>query len=270
MICNSKYAEDFICHGKLTCCSIIDCHAHMGLVYGVSIPNGDAVGMLQVMDRENIEAVFCSPHSALFDPGAGNSEIESVMRKYPGRFYGYYTYNPNYPDKYLAHLDDVLRIKGYIGFKILPHYHGYALDGEAYQELLKFADRNSLVVLCHTWGGSPLNGPEQVQAILRKYTNLIFIMGHSAPGECDKAIETARKYANVYLDLCDIHRHSGIVDKFVQSVGADRVLFGTDIPWYDPNYCLGSILFSRISDLDKYKIIYGNGKILINRSEGKS
>ena len=32
----------------------------------------------------------------------------------------------------------------------------------------------------------------------------------------------------MYLDLCDIHRHSGIVDKMVENCGADKVLYGTD------------------------------------------
>ena len=81
----------------------------------------------------------------------------------------------------------------------------------------------------------------------------------------DEAIEVARTHDNVMLDLCDIHRHSGIVDKMVEGVGADKVLFGTDIPWYDPSYCLGSILFSHISDEDKYKVIYGNAKKIADR-----
>jgi len=90
-------------------------------------------------------------------------------------------------------------------------------------------------------------------------------MGHSAPGELDEAISVAKKHENVYLDLCDIHRHSGIVDKMVKAIGADRVLFGTDIPWYDPAYGVGSVLFSKISDEDKYKILYKNAKALADR-----
>jgi len=55
----------------------------------------------------------------------------------------------------------------------------------------------------------------------------------------------------------------------VNAIGADRVLFGTDIPWYDPGYGIGSVLFSRISDADKYKILYENAKGLAQRMEVK-
>ncbi|MBR5506372.1 MAG: amidohydrolase family protein, partial [Clostridia bacterium] len=87
----------------------------------------------------------------------------------------------------------------------------------------------------------------------------------SAPGELDEAIKVVNKYDNVYLDLCDIHRHSGIVDKMVENCGADKVVYGTDAPWYDFSYGIGSVLFSHISDDDKYKILCANAKKLSER-----
>jgi len=262
----SKLAKEFMENGKITSFPIIDAHAHMGANYGTYMSMATADEMVEMMDRENVEMVFCSPHSALFDPGMKNKELEDAMAKYPDRFRGYYSFNPNYCNDYLKNIEDVLNIKGYIGFKFLPTYHRYPLDGENYRDVLEFANRNSLVVLIHTWGNNdPHNAPRHIEKAAEKYQNIRFIMGHSSPGELDFAIKVAKEHENVYLDLCDIHRHSGIIDKMVENVGADRVLFGTDIPWYDPNYCLGSILFSHISDEDKYKIIYGNAKEIADR-----
>ena len=122
---------------------------------------------------------------------------------------------------------------------------------------LEFADKHNLIVLSHTWGKTDCS-PKEVEKILKKYKNLQFILGHSAPNQLDEAIEVVKKYDNAILDLCDIHRHSGIVDKMANSVGAERIVFGTDLPWYDPNYCVGSILCSKISDDDKEKIFNKN------------
>ena len=95
---------------------------------------------------------------------------------------------------------------------------------------------------------------------------LLFIKPNALDIKADKYfIDTVKKYDNVYLDLCDIHRHSGIVDKMVENVGADKVLYGTDAPWYDHMYCLGSVLFSHISDDDKYKILNANAAKLAER-----
>lgn len=260
----SELAAEFVKNRRMPL-PIIDAHAHMGANYGTYMSKATPEGMLEIMDRENIESVFCAPHSALFDPIRQNEEIEQVMARYPGRFYGYYTFNPNYRDEFEKNIDNVRNIKGYIGFKFLPTYHRYPIDGENYAPALEYANRYGLPVLIHTWGNNdPHNGPRHIEKAAARYRNARFIMGHSSPGELDKAIEVAKKYENTYLDLCDIHRHSGIVDKMVNAVGADRITFGTDIPWYDPGYGIGSVLFSHISDEDKYKILYKNAKGLLN------
>ena len=262
----SLLAQEFMKHGKLVSFPIIDAHTHMGPNYGADMPFSSPEDMIAVMDRENIERIFCSPHCSLHDPGAGNRLLEEVMKQYPGRVMGYYTFNPNYEEMFLEHLENVTKVPGYIGLKFLPTYHRYPLDGEHFKKALEFANQNRLYVLIHTWGNNdPHNGPRHIKMLCEKYPDAYFIMGHSAPGELDGAIEIVKTHQNVYLDLCDIHRHSGIVDKMVQNVGADKVLFGTDMPWYDPNYCLGSVLFSHISDDDKYKIIYGNAKKIAER-----
>ena len=258
----SELAAEFMRTGKMPL-PIIDAHAHMGANYGTYMSKATPEGMLEIMDKENIEMVFCAPHSALFDPVAQNSEIEAVMEKYPDRFKGYFTFNPNYKEEFEKNINHVMEISGYIGFKFLPTYHRYPIDGENYRPALEYAEKYGLPILIHTWGNNdPHNAPRHIEKAASEYKNITFIMGHSAPGELDGAIAVAQRHENVYLDLCDIHRHSGIVDKMVNGVGADRVVFGTDVPWYDPIYGVGSVLFSRVSDEDKYKILYKNAKRL--------
>ncbi len=265
----SALAADFMKNRRMPF-PIIDAHAHMGPNYGTYMSMATMDEMVTLMDKENIEMVFCAPHSALFDPGAQNRELEIAMAKYPDRFRGYYTFNPNYRDAFAANISHVLEVPGYIGFKFLPTYHRYPIVGENYRPALEFANQHKKVILIHTWGNNdPHNGPRHIRAAAEQYPDALFIMGHSAPGELDQAIQVVKDYENVYLDLCDIHRHSGIVDKMVDAVGADRILFGTDIPWYDPAYGIGSVLFSRISDEDKYKILYQNAKQLADRCTKK-
>ncbi len=265
----SAYAAAYMKDRKMPF-PIIDAHAHMGPNYGTYMSMAKMDDMIALMDKENIEMIFCAPHSALFDPGIQNNELELAMAKYPDRIKGFYTFNPNYSDEFAAKIDHVLTVPGYIGFKFLPTYHRYPIVGENYKPALEFANKHKKVILIHTWGNNdPHNGPRHIRAAAEQYPDALFIMGHSAPGELDQAIAVAKDHPNVYLDLCDIHRHSGIVDKMVDAIGADRILFGTDIPWYDPAYGIGSVLFSRISDQDKYKILYQNAKNLANRCTEK-
>lgn len=266
----SKLVKEFMENGKLVSFPVIDAHTHMGPDSGADMPFSSPEEMIAVMDRENIERIFCSPHSALHDPNVGNSELEEVMKKYPDRVMGYYCFNPNYEEKYLENIENVINVPGYIGLKFLPTYHRYPLDGDNYKKALEFANKHKLYMLIHTWGNNdPHNGPRHIKMLCEKYPDITFIMGHSAPGELDGAIDIVKNHDNVMLDICDIHRHNGIIDKMVREVGADKVIFGTDMPWYDPNYGIGSVLFSRISDEDKYKILYGNAKKIADRFEKK-
>lgn len=263
----SRLAEEFMETGRLSSLSIIDMHTHMGPFYGTYLPEADLTRMIKTMDRENIECIISAPHSALFDPIGGNAEIIAAMKQHQGRIYGYYTFNPNYEhdlDRDLASFDQV---EGYVGFKFLPDYHKYPLNGEKFTKIYEFANERGLLLLSHTWGQSLYNPPQMVAELARKYPNIKFLLGHSAPGETDYAIEIASRLPNVYLELCDTGRLNGMVQKMVRGASSEKVLFGTDFPWYDPHYMLGSVLFSGIDDQDIQNIIHHNAIRLLNRKE---
>ena len=104
----SQYAQEFLQYGVLKSLPIIDAHAHMGAVYGTSLSIASADEMVQTMDRENIETIFCAPHSSLFDPAIGNAELGLAMEKYPDRIKGYFSFNPNYAEEVLPSIGRVL------------------------------------------------------------------------------------------------------------------------------------------------------------------
>lgn len=259
----SALAREFLESGRLTSCPIIDTHTHMGPIYGLRLPNSSVDDMVKSMDRHNVEFIITAPHSALFATGTKNSEAEAAMRKYPGRIRGYFCFNPNYPNG-ISEIEAAFRDHpGYVGFKILPDYHKTRLDGGAYRAVFDYASERGLPVLSHTWGqamydGNAYSGIPMIRSVLSEYPKLVFIMGHSAQGQCDEAIEVAVKYENAYLELTDTYRINGLLEKMCRRAGSKKVLFGTDLPWYSPAYCLGCILFARITDEEKRDIIRGN------------
>ncbi|MFC5404258.1 amidohydrolase family protein [Cohnella soli] len=262
----SQLAREFVETGRLSSVSFIDMHTHMGAFYGTYLPEAKLETMIQTMERENIEKIISAPHSALFDPIGGNSEIRSAMKRYPDQIYGYYVVNPHYDHDLERDLAEFDSVEGYVGFKVLPDYHKYPLTGEKFRRIYEFANERGLLLLSHTWGHSPYNPPQMIAELAAEYENINFLLGHSAPGETDYAIELARKQPNVYLELCDTGRLNGMIGKMVQKAGSEKVLFGTDFPWYDPHYMLGSVLFSGIEDDDIRNIIRNNALRLLEQS----
>jgi predicted TIM-barrel fold metal-dependent hydrolase len=55
----------------------------------------------------------------------------------------------------------------------------------------------------------------------------------------------------------------------VQCAGSDRVLFGTDIPFMSPDQQIGRVLFARISDDEKRKILGVNALRVFGTSDLK-
>ena len=73
-----------------------------------------------------------------------------------------------------------------------------------------------------------------------------------------ESIEVAKRARNVYLDVCGSQLFYGMLERMVREVGASRVLFGTDLPFIDPRYQLGRVLFARVPDSRKRKILGTN------------
>ena len=90
------------------------------------------------------------------------------------------------------------------------------------------------------------------------------IVGHSG-GTIEgmvASIDLAKQADNIYLDLCISGMPDGIIELMVKSIGADRVLFGTDVCFYDGRAKIGQLAGARISDADKRKIFGQNARRL--------
>jgi predicted TIM-barrel fold metal-dependent hydrolase len=260
---SSELAREFLSRGRSETCLVIDMHGHLGAFSGIYLPKAQAHRMLDTMDHCGVSAIVCSSHSALVDQERGNQEMAQVVKEHPGRFYGYRVVNPNYPEAARREVDRFRQDPGFVGFKFHPDQHSYRLSGDGYAPALECAQEHGLIVLTHTWGHSEYDSPRMIPPLAEKYSHVTFIMGHSGYGEWEPALAAARDYENVYLDLCAAYRVNGIIGRMVEEVGSGKILFGTDLPWFDPHWAIGSVCFSRISDEDRCRILHRNAERLL-------
>lgn len=260
---SSGLAGAFAENGFAPDCPILDFHAHMGGFYGGYVPNDTAEGMLRDMERSNVAlACFCS-HASLFAPQVGRERDLAVARKYDDRLKAYHIVCSPFLDAE----DDLARVDAnagsYVGFKFLCDYYGVPLSDKRHEKYWEYADRKGLLALCHTWGGSALDGPDEAEKILSRYTNLKLIAGHSFFGQWDRAVELSKRYPNLYLELTAVLHRRGPLELFVDELGSQRILFGVDLPWFSYYHGIGAVLSAGISDEDRRNIFYRNGKKLL-------
>ena len=78
----------------------------------------------------------------------------------------------------------------------------------------------------------------------------------------DEALEINKNYPNTYLDLAC--QSLPAIQKIVEEADPDRVLYGTDWPWYHEALTLSKILIATEGRENiRRKILYENAKHLL-------
>jgi predicted TIM-barrel fold metal-dependent hydrolase len=264
MIGPSPLANEFWEHGRSASCPVYDMHGHMGPFHSIYFPRPEAEDMLRTMDECGVRMLVFSHHLALFAPNVGNRPAIEAVRRHPDRLRAYCLVNPNYPENLERDLASFPEHRDvYVGFKFLPDYHQVALTDPRCRPAWEYADRHELLVLTHTWGGSAYDGPEVVRQVAERYPHVKLLLGHSFHDDWDAAVRMAQDLANVYLELTAVFDDRGVLEKFVREAGSERLLFGTDLPWFDPHQAIGALLSADITDDDRHNICHRNAEKLL-------
>jgi len=235
---DSSLAEEFWLHGKSRTCPIYDMHGHMGTWPAIHFPRSAPESMLRSMDAAGVQMLCFSHHDSLFSPDVGNTPAIEAVKAHPDRFRAYCAINPHYQanvERDLRNYDGEI----FAGLKLLADYHRVPLTDDRYRMAWEFADEHSLLVLIHTWSGSLFDGPQVVRQIAKRYKRARLLLGHSLRDDWDSAISIAREFDNTYLELTSLLGLNGVIELFVENVGSERMLFGTDLPWFDPQQAAG-------------------------------
>jgi uncharacterized protein len=264
---DSAIAREFLEAGRSASCPVVDLHAHYGHFGGIYMPNHTPEQMLATMERCGVERMVSAGHTALVDMVRGNAEIAEIAARHPGRWYAYLTYNPNYSDEGRQELERYEGRAAFVGLKFHPSHHTYPLTGEAYRPAFEFAAARRLLVLTHTWGGSAYDRPELLEQVAQRYPEVDFLAGHSGHGQFEECMAVARRCANVYLELTAAYAVGGLIEQMVRQVGAHKIIFGCDLPWFDPHYAIGCVVMADISEEARRAILRDNAlRLLMSRS----
>lgn len=145
--------------------------------------------------------------------------------------------------------DKMLASPRCLGIKIHPSYHGYDIEDYA-DALFSFAAEHRSVLLMHP------QKTEQMPLWADKYPEMKLIIAHLGSTAHVEAIRTAR-HGNIYTDTSGgASSLNYVVEYAVKTVGAEKILFGTDD--YSCAFQYGRIALSCLSDEDKQMILLKN------------
>lgn len=260
---NSKLAAAFWNDGRVENCPILDFHGHMGEWRSCFMPRNSAEGMLKTMDQCNVKMIIFCGHEALHGLCTEHRFDIEAVRKYPDRFKAYFAMNGNAPDQKAA----LRRLKEnrdvFVGLKTLGGYFKIPITSDIYTPFYEYAQAEGLLFLSHTWGDNPMDGWHEAERFLKKYPGIPFLAGHSFHGCWEDAARLCNDYPNLYLELTAVIDERGPLEIFLERCGSEKLLFGTDLPWFDTHHGIGTILSTDMSDDDRRNIFYRNGEKLL-------
>ena len=249
--------------GKAISVPVIDPHSHIvgddKAVNDCVMFGSDYKPLSEKMTRLGIDTTITAPWIGVqYDGIKGNEEVLEAHNSMPERFLGYSCCNVNYPEeieqtiKYHEKYPDV-----FVGIKPYPPYQKFSLTDEICASWFEYADKHNLIALIHA------DSPEYAEAVdilSDKYPNITFILAHSGASYAiaRKNSAVAKKHNNVVLDITYTSTARGMIEFLVNEVGADKVLFATDMPMRDPAPQLGWVCYADISVEDKKKILSEN------------
>lgn len=260
-------AAAFWKNGKLDF-PVYDMHGHMGSHNAIYMENCEVDAMAEHLRRAGVKHLVFSHHHALHSPEFRNRDAWNMIRNQDGLFRLYLAINPNFPATIredLAAFDEFSPLV--IGLKFLADYHHVKVTDKPYEAAFEFAEARSLPILFHTWGGSPYDGADVMLEAVKRYPHVKFFLGHSFSGDATgvKRLHEASP-DNTWFELTSLPGQRGVIERIVRDAGADRILYGTDLPWFDEFQGIGGVLSAKISDAAKKAILCDNAEAIFGKN----
>lgn len=164
---------------------------------------------------------------------------------------------------------DQQRARGATGLKLHPNVQVVAPEGDRSMSLYRMCDERKMVVFWHSGpvGIEPLHGKiltqmRRYEKPIRELPNATFVLGHAGSMQNEEALDLARRYDNVYLEVSgqSIDR----IRRMIERGPTDRILFGTDWPWYHQAIGLAKVyLATEGNERVRRQILFDNAARLL-------
>ncbi|MBP3347511.1 MAG: amidohydrolase [Clostridia bacterium] len=257
---------------------IIDCHCHIypekiaakavesiGNFYDISmdmdgtysnlVAAGNAAGITHYV----IFSVATTPKQV----GSINKFITDTVAAHNGFMTGLGTLHPDSPDQ--AADVEALIAMGLKGVKLHPDIQGVKMDDPRCIKMYELC-RGRLPILFHTGDYRyDFSNPKRVKAVLEAFPDLTVIGAHFGGWSIwERATEELCRYDNFMVDCSSslYSLDSSTARDLVRRYGADRVLFGTDYPMWEPKAELERFFAMGLTEEENELILHKNAEKL--------
>ena len=248
---------------------IWDLHCHLSGVEGRT-PDERIASLMRFADRMGIERlVFFMGYPWATDPSPDefrrqNDQVLQALSHWHDRAFAFAYLNPKHADESLAELDRCVRDGPMVGIKL---WVAVRCNHENLDRIIRRASELKAVVYQHTWQKSTGNQPGEstpndLVELAARHPNASMICGHCG-GNWELGIRAVRQQKNISVGIGGSDPTAGFVEMAVRELGAERVLYGSDIGGRSFASQLAKVRGARIPDDDKSQILGQNLKRML-------
>jgi predicted TIM-barrel fold metal-dependent hydrolase len=252
---------------------IFDVHHHLGALSGGSLQEGtgwedrDYASRVRIMDANgvNCAAILAATGyiqaDGIKDTMRCNDVVAAYRKRDPARFpVACGIVEPLHGSRALGELE---RIKHELGMEGVVWHHrfqGLAVDHQLMRPLLKKISELGLVPVIHTNAESNLEAVWRLERLAREFPELTFLSLDALTTNANSqlVLDIAKRTTNIIFDTAHV-RGAGYVRNFVETVGSERLAFGSLFYSQPPSYehcaTLGEVKAAKISPGDLANIL---------------
>ena len=194
-----------------------------------------------------------------------NNEALKLKELFGDRYIPGYHVHPDFIEESIKEVDRMHSLGINLIGELVPYIDGWSGDYNCKKlfEILDYAKKYDVVVNFHNSG----NGNEDAKdELVKAFPTIRFVGAH--PYEMPtilRHIERLKNNENYYIDLSGTGLfREGLLRRFINEVGVDRILFGSDFPVCNMAMYVGAVaLDNQLSHLEKEKIFSLNAKQLL-------
>ena len=257
---------------------MIDANAYLGNWPFRPLRYAAPTALLGKMDALGIEKAVVSPLENVFykDQLAGNRQLYDQVKAHADRFLPAYTINPTFPgweeDLAICVRDFDMRV-----MRLHPNYHQYALDSAAGAAALETARAHGFVVILttgiedtrhhHPLVKVPDVPSAQIAAAVSAFADVRFLIAAGTFAAQNAVWTQAAHTGNLFIEISRVQGPVGDIEKLCAAMGADHVLFGSNLPLHVPEAATLAIEHANISADEREQIMHGNAARLFGLSD---
>jgi len=244
---------------------IIDIHTHLAKESGTSVEA--ILAEARRMGISRLVNLGSAPLSATPEQVvSANDRTLQLAQQHSDMIIGFCRLNPTHEKRFL--LQEITRciengnLKG-IKLSVERNARSPQLD-----PILEACARLNVPVLYHAWYktiGKAMDEstPADIADLARRHPGVTLIMAHLTAGGI-RGVLDIQPYPNVYVDTSGSQPFSGIIEYALEALGAERILYGSDMPIRDFSCQLGRVYGANISRQARDRILGRNAKELLS------